>query len=77
MPTTVEVLAQERRIAEHRMRRARALAKLIHTDLLIMLRTLEPDDWQNMAVKAEINAQKPPSEETIGMTLELVKDWIR
>lgn len=65
----------EDRIAAARLARARALAVLVKNDCIRLLIGLTDDEWQNMAVQAKINAQKPPSEETRQMLLDIVKGW--
>lgn len=79
MNTMAAELGKERQIAQYRMKRAQALAKLIREDCvrqaIEVLNGLDVEAWQNMAIRAGINAVEPPSDVTRGMTIELIKDW--
>lgn len=73
MPDITDVLAKEKAIAGHRMRRAEAMAEYFIAKSVRMLESLTDEEWQNLAAKSGINAEKPPSAETRGMVVSVLK----
>lgn len=61
------------RIAAARLAKARAIAKYLLDYFLNTVEHLTPEERQNCAVKANVNAKTPPSDESWAIVMEILR----